>query len=1224
MLVQPVPRRHSNAHTRPRTAGLGPLTPLNPPPQHLPARPRYRSLGSHDFAPQPDPLPRPGAPAPHTLPKRSTAHRGLPPSHMASRHPYGKPPGGQEAQSQDAPQQQVEDELPALDIRGRVAAFENLAGAGAGPGAAGPSTSPRAQHGRTSPLPVRPHTSDPLSFSVAGSGEPSDGAEQDRREPSASESSSGRSSPVARANSAPRHRNASFHGNGLRPSSAASDQPAASVASHVAYNHAKLGPRSGPFGSSSFGAAASGSGGPSALRKSGSGTSLRELTAHSLAGANRTRSNSSASVGQGRSSSVTRGSCPASGTSTPRLGVKNIVSLHSGDGVGRTSMGHATRGSDGPAADPSLPSGPFPGSVRPSIKSLHMLDSSDDDHLSTLSLHPSLAPSPTTHSAPQSASHSPARGSPVMRPKLTTANSVSGAPSDIWASASSTGTDKPATGLEEFSARFGRRSTPASPTGSNLAGSRPFPSTPPRPSSATTTNTPSSSTPAASATPHASAHDGPPQLPARVTLQPPTPSRTAARLNAVTADLSERDRSVTTSSALAGPASIGTRGRSPPLPRTERPNRYHTGSGSPVSGPASSASAEARSRGFSPAGRPPPQLPPRKATPGSAAPQSMPNCPAAIPNSTAGTGSPTSTNPVTGVAPINYAPYVPSTRRQGSAPISGAAPPVLPPRAGSNASVSRSATDGSLNISAYAPGGILPSSSNAATTSSPVSSEALLHGYQPRTPGKSRFGVPLVAGSSAGAGLTPPVSAPAPPSPRVASAGAPPPPPPRPSTAALSASTGSTSTVGMAAPGATTTTNTATAALPPPPRHRTQTQTHHRGARSGPGSDPSSMRGASGHGKTPSTTFTSISLSDDASADLRHSLESEIGSYAASQSSASGSSHSSSGHSSLSGTTAPGNRNRALSAGPHGPGRGGPKRSWEAPNVPLPPPVRDPLRARPNQAMHVEKAHFGGMNAAHAPLRRACTPDPLARKRYEALFERSINAAAAKKAPSNLKCASDADKSVQRSSASGAITIPKSPKAGDPDSNGFARSMPDASEGDVQTSGGGVKALKGWFEDSQPPTSSSAPSKPENGGVTPKLWRAADSSAQAQKEQRLSPKMVRRIWRRSRLPDAILREVWDAAITGAPSSSEFPGLTLEQFVRAMAAIDAELLRRSTRRKARGARGGQNAASAISRANQNRGSATRLPTALQPVDRQRRVPPPVPPAPSSTATPARWS
>ncbi|TKY86647.1 hypothetical protein EX895_004286 [Sporisorium graminicola] len=97
---------------------------------------------------------------------------------------------------------------------------------------------------------------------------------------------------------------------------------------------------------------------------------------------------------------------------------------------------------------------------------------------------------------------------------------------------------------------------------------------------------------------------------------------------------------------------------------------------------------------------------------------------------------------------------------------------------------------------------------------------------------------------------------------------------------------------------------------------------------------------------------------------------------------------------------------------------------------------------------------------------------------------------------------------------------------------------------------GGVQALKGWFE-SDPASSSSATA------VTTPLKREDLDEA-------LSPKMVRKVWTRSRLPTAFLAQVWDQAV----SQTGTEGLTRDIFVRAMAGIDAELERKKQRRDTR--------------------------------------------------------
>ncbi|KAF6767098.1 EF-hand domain pair [Kalmanozyma brasiliensis GHG001] len=348
---------------------------------------------------------------------------------------------------------------------------------------------------------------------------------------------------------------------------------------------------------------------------------------------------------------------------------------------------------------------------------------------------------------------------------------------------------------------------------------------------------------------------------------------------------------------------------------------------------------------------------------------------------------------------------------------------------------------------------------------------------------------------------------------------------------------------------------------PPPPRQRTISVQSHRGFTNAP------TPGVRTHRKSGSNVFTSISLSDDASVELKRSLESDIhdapsqqlppptrgkpGTFAALPASARASfSSTASGNSGAGGvvssligsaasaiplfkSSSPFSGTRSLADGapskqPYFSGGVAVSRSASA---------HSELSGEGEAALWgagrtvqladetsvVSKTQGGGL------LREP--KDGSARRRYEALFDELLVRQRSKK-----RVAKDSG----------------------PSSN--ASTIRDASTGAMERKpSGGVQALRGWFE-SDPATntgsSTTAPSLQPAPVVTDTL---SDSPTT------LSRKTVHRIWSRSRLPASLLGRVWDQAASSAP------GLEKEPFTRAMAAIDAELERKKHRRETRRAR-----------------------------------------------------
>lgn len=165
--------------------------------------------------------------------------------------------------------------------------------------------------------------------------------------------------------------------------------------------------------------------------------------------------------------------------------------------------------------------------------------------------------------------------------------------------------------------------------------------------------------------------------------------------------------------------------------------------------------------------------------------------------------------------------------------------------------------------------------------------------------------------------------------------------------------------------------------------------------------------------------------------------------------------------------------------------------------------------------------------------------DDVARKRYEKLFEAVLLRQASKKRQKlHLKSKpSEAEEGGQR-----------------------------------KVSAGGVQALRGWFE-SDPSSTTTATS---TANIPPQpAPTISDPSSGLSSTGVLSPKTVRKVWTRSRLPPTFLAQIWDQAVALQLSSSAektiAPGLGKEAFTRGLASIDAELERKQKRRQARAER-----------------------------------------------------
>ncbi|PWZ00789.1 hypothetical protein BCV70DRAFT_237118 [Testicularia cyperi] len=425
-------------------------------------------------------------------------------------------------------------------------------------------------------------------------------------------------------------------------------------------------------------------------------------------------------------------------------------------------------------------------------------------------------------------------------------------------------------------------------------------------------------------------------------------------------------------------------------------------------------------------------------------------------------------------------------------------------------------------------------------------------------------------------------------------------------------------------------------AIPPRPRQQAQQETQQPVRAAGVTAANSAVAGSGhrGHAKSASNVFTSISLSDDASHELRRTLESDMHrsdssgnalqmpppsrgrpTHAASRSGGSsiGASASPSGISSLiesaasalpiplfksnSNTGVLGNTGTSRSLAEGAPSKQGSVASRSVQGLGFS--DVNFLSVRPGESLGSNELNAGSGLARNRPsavvlaepssmsltgsrtstlasakLARSMSPaDEAARQRYEALFDALL--AAQTRASLRRKTALATQTHSNASTLRGGKTGKKS------DAEAASEALSDGVEQDADTSVRSVQSLRGWFEsDSSSPRkepvklSTSAPEKP-----SPAKLLASDAAPSTMQMQgrdqlgggpgRVSAGRVVKVWKRSKLPDAVLAEIWDAAVehqaSGQGRRRSGPArLEREAFVRAMAAIDAELGRRKSK------------------------------------------------------------
>ncbi|KAN0064798.1 hypothetical protein ACQY0O_001855 [Thecaphora frezii] len=915
--------------------------------------------------------------------------------------------------------------------------------------------------------------------------------------------------PVVRSNSLPRIRTQSNGPGNLSANPFASDEPTA-VASVGGARDGGLLKAPWPGLSSDDDAAAR-------LRKTGSGTSLRDLMQKSLPNAPiRSRSKSLAGRGAnslGASTVSTPTNYSSGGAQSPRLGVRSIIALYGGNGGAGleapvASPSTAAVGSLGAFSGPGGAEALYGGGLRTasplsmasnaSLRGRHMLDPSNEDE-----------------------TWNPLFGHAVMEPRPRSSSGFRSAPTSHPSSPGPTGSALavPNAGAITSIAAPGEHvvQPPYKRTVSGASG--------------------------------LSVRTEPPRPPARNAVLAPSPSRSAS-----------------SSPMNAGP-------RLPP-----RPSNSSAGSHVSEFGQISARPSSADTSGKS----------------GASSGDAFHNVP--------------------------YATYTPGAKRHGQGTTASAenlrAPPALPPRS--------------------ATGGQAPHSSSADGVPATGEDGHLPYAFRTRPP------VRLLPKSPS---LPSRVTA----LPAVAKAERPEPPPrPRAALSAPSSAPSSATTIDGRAGGFRFggTSSDPSTAPPPPARGRAPLTTHHRSSGLGAvGSDPTSATSSSSssssastagarrpahshsHAKTPSNVFTSISLSDDASRELRSSLESDIlqrnpqEAATGSPASASISSHmpppprNRHGHSanrsigSAIGLTTSSPSTGQFSAG---------KALWETASSALPLPFKssaasatsgralaegapsrqphhsyvagranvagDPLLgSRPGELDGVVRPGWAGQlqtrpvqlasPVAKLTPRSTTPPNSSARQRYECLFDACLKAQAASRAKRALPLEVDA---LDLGSVRGKRQVP-----------GFrTRGAGSVSVDDCSASSNvGIEAAKGWFEPNAAATG--VQTSAEAGGRAPASRSApsstlvVDADSSGARCSTLSMLRVRKVWRQSRLPDAVLAEIWDAAVAYQREAGRGdvgrPGLTREAFVRAMAAIDAELASRAAKRRARMLRRGGPAA-----------------------------------------------
>lgn len=352
-------------------------------------------------------------------------------------------------------------------------------------------------------------------------------------------------------------------------------------------------------------------------------------------------------------------------------------------------------------------------------------------------------------------------------------------------------------------------------------------------------------------------------------------------------------------------------------------------------------------------------------------------------------------------------------------------------------------------------------------------------------------------------------------------------PPPRPTAAQRSAPDGAAKSFRFGSPAAETT------SAPPAAPTRPYKPSTPRATNLTP--NTSSTASTASHKKSGSNVFTSISLSDEASSELRRTLETDVRvdvqlpppargrppttpHRTATASTATGGVVSS-----LIGTAASAlplfKASTPAAGGARSLADGAPSKQY---GVSRSGSTHSDLSVRPGHTDVGSWMPTRAVQLADAPKRAPAaavpawwkTPDASARARYDALFTATL-----------------ADQ-VQRR---------KHRRRDESDSN--------ASTLREQPRTAGVHALRGWFESDAPPA-------------------AADTDHSASADE-LGATSVRRVWKRSRLPARFLAQVWDYAVQlGDKDQSGAPGLGREAFVCALATIDAELARRRWRRQQR--------------------------------------------------------
>ncbi|KAJ1029855.1 hypothetical protein NDA13_003094 [Ustilago tritici] len=323
-------------------------------------------------------------------------------------------------------------------------------------------------------------------------------------------------------------------------------------------------------------------------------------------------------------------------------------------------------------------------------------------------------------------------------------------------------------------------------------------------------------------------------------------------------------------------------------------------------------------------------------------------------------------------------------------------------------------------------------------------------------------------------------------------------------------------------------------------------QRHTRNPSTGP-----STTVAAAHRKTGSNVFTSISLTDDASSELKRSLESGLHSdhcqrmpprrpprnttpFRSPNNTLSGQTGVVGVASSLIGTAAsalplfkPGGA--GMGGGTRSLADGAPSKQFGGVGLGRSASTHSDLSVRPGDGSGARGRVQLADPPTSTPLSRGKGAleeprDAAARARYEDLFSSLVS-----------------QQRMQRRRTKA--------KEGEGDSSN-ASTVCGGSSSKIEEGSGAASALRGWFESDSHPSSN--PTTDGNG-------RAAV----------LSAKMVQRVWSKCKLPESFLAGVYDQSSSSSSSSSSTPaGLGKENFARAMATIDAELERRKAKRERR--------------------------------------------------------